>query len=297
MAKLMARTLVPVSPLPDDTDFKFISFNCTAANTPDSSAEANAVTLNNSSSWTYCGPLIPLTGNNLPLPSSFHNWAATTINGSVLPTLLPFLTFVHSFLAAVDISHYWITIRATQSTHDFDIPRWHTDDLFFDGNARTGLKLSGYWKLATTILGPGTLFVEDGATARAVQANVKKQCHDQAPEHSCTSIRCLGCATTSDVIRGRLAKDLASQRVVQARPGECTFFKLGEQEGAVHSEPPCHGDRIFVNVIPGTEKELRGLMSKWGMEFPRAWSVGVPLHFTSGEESATNLSMGEEYQA
>jgi hypothetical protein len=32
--------------------------------------------------------------------------------------------------------------------------------------------------------------------------------------------------------------------------------------------------RVFVNVVPGTEEQLRGLMSRWGMEFPRAWCVG-----------------------
>jgi hypothetical protein len=52
--------------------------------------------------------------------------------------------------------------------------------------------------------------------------------------------------------------------------GEVAFFRLGDEEGAVHSEPRCDTDRIIVNVIPGTEQELRMLMERWSMGFPRA---------------------------
>lgn len=45
----------------------------------------------------------------------------------------------------------------------------------------------------------------------------------------------------------------------------------------MHSEPRSNGDRIFVNVVPGLEEDLRCLMSKWGMEYPRAWCVGLPF--------------------
>jgi hypothetical protein len=38
-----------------------------------------------------------------------------------------------------------------------------------------------------------------------------------------------------------------------------------------------HGDRIFVNVVPGHEADLKCLMAKWGMEYPRAWCVGFPF--------------------
>jgi hypothetical protein len=32
-----------------------------------------------------------------------------------------------------------------------------------------------------------------------------------------------------------------------------------------------------VNIVPGTEFELRELMAKYGMEFPRSWSFGMPM--------------------
>lgn len=78
-------------------------------------------------------------------------------------------------------------------------------------------------------------------------------------------------------MRVRLAEELKGYEVVQAQPGQCAFFRVGEKEGAVHSEPAASGDRIFVNVVPGVEADLRCLMAKWGMVFPRAWCVGLPF--------------------
>lgn len=69
--------------------------------------------------------------------------------------------------------------------------------------------------------------------------------------------------------------------VVQSKDGECCFFKVGDGVGAVHSEPRMDGgERVFVNIVPGREEELREIMGKWGMEeWPRAWCLGVPGGF------------------
>ena len=92
-----------------------------------------------------------------------------------------------------------------------------------------------------------------------------------------------------EAVRGRLAGDLEELGYVQAEtfattstdelsPSKdmeaqdeqkmgkadglwCCFFRLGPDIGAVHSEPPQGGDRegmdrVFVNVVPGTEEGL-----------------------------------------
>lgn len=82
----------------------------------------------------------------------------------------------------------------------------------------------------------------------------------------------------------RVGLEEGGARVVQPRWGEMVFFRLGGREGAVHSEPRIDCDRVFVNVVPGTEEELRGLMGRWGMEFPRSWSLGVPMVGERDEE-------------
>lgn len=307
-------------------DFKLLPYkpNCSSLDEKPTWPIENPISLKRSSSWTYCGPLLNLDPNTLPL--SFQTWNDNTINGSLLPSLLTFLGFAHDILALNAISHYWVTIRASTGSSEFDIPRWHTDDLFFSprpprnkGHRRhssirnaitqarrattTHVKKKSRdapsldeppllpaqitttssnptnWKLTTTLLGPGTLFIgpETGAVARHVQRNVKRTVREENSSHICASVRCAGCATASESVRARLAVELARHGIVQARHGECVFFRVGEEEGAVHSEPSSHGDRIFVNIVPGTEADLRNLMAKWGMEYPRAWSVGLPL--------------------
>ncbi|KAJ5836480.1 hypothetical protein N7447_002506 [Penicillium robsamsonii] len=298
------------------------------------------ITLNTSSSWTYCGPLLTLESCNLP--SSFNTWAEATISGSIMPSLFSFLAYVHDFLTKNNQSHYWLTIRASKGSDEFDIPRWHTDDLFFSplqppiNHARrqslfspiTNLLKSTWaaptnqdlsipispsnpetehhhhqltaptaqipsisptptnWKLTTTLLGPGTLFIPPATNrlARATQQAAKTAARAADPDHVCVSVRCVGCAMAAESVREQLALELGGHGIVQASVGECVFFRVGEDDGAVHSEPRSHGDRVFVNVVPGHEADLKALMGKWGMEYPRAWCVGLPLVIGEGEE-------------
>ncbi|KAJ5148702.1 hypothetical protein N7448_000280 [Penicillium atrosanguineum] len=279
----------------------------------------NSISLNTSSSWTYCGPLLTLDTNRLP--SSFHTWAEATVNGPFMGPLLSFLAFVHKFLKANNLSNYWLTIRASTGSGEFDVPRWHADDLFFspapetrsrqrrsllsplysrdrtsqrpDSTFRQKKHLKSTekvqvisatpnptnWKLTTTLLGPGTLFItpKKSPSARAIQRNAKRSVRAANPHHICLSVRCVGCAMAAESVRTHLAAELGQHGIVQARSGECVFFRVGEDEGAVHSEPMSHGDRIFVNIVPGHEADLKCLMAKWGMEYPRAWCVGLPF--------------------
>ncbi|KAJ5921309.1 hypothetical protein N7466_009635 [Penicillium verhagenii] len=308
----------------------------------------NAISLKTTSSWTYCGPLLSLDPDLLP--SSFTTWADATINGSLLDPLLSFLEFVHDFLTTNNISNYWITVRADTGSHEYDIPRWHTDDLFFSppppqppaaaarphthrrrsslaifnplplpytkrptstsrpkhktpaphedednthllkdyipppAQITTSVQNPTNWKLTTTLLGPGTLFIEHATSpdARETQRRIKRAVRAENPGHICASVRCVGCASASESVRARLAAELDTHKVVQARAGEYVFFRVGEELGAVHSEPRSNGDRIFVNVVPGYEADLKCLMAKWGMEFPRAWCVGLPFQMDGG---------------
>ncbi|KAK4143427.1 uncharacterized protein C8A04DRAFT_12352 [Dichotomopilus funicola] len=243
--------------------------------------------LTSTTTWSYCGPLLPLpvaesaSDSDLAvfsntLPESFHTWAHHTFaspspatnSHPLLTHLLPLLQSTHTFLRTHNTTHYWLTIRATQPTSAFNNPRWHTDDAFFL-DPRQSEHARNQWKLCATLQGPGTLFAADGG----------------GQGHVCSTMRCAACGRTSEVVREMVGKELEGREVVQVGNGEMVFFRLGGREGAVHSEPRMDGkgdgggggDRVFVNVVPGTEEELRGLMGRWGMEFPRSWSLGVPV--------------------
>ncbi|KAI5864021.1 hypothetical protein GGS23DRAFT_479221 [Durotheca rogersii] len=253
--------------------------------------------------WSYCGPLLSQSDD---LPPSLDEWAAAALSTSLLPVLLPFLAFANDLLAKNGLHHYWLTIRATKATAEFDKPRWHADDLFFANGPSGGLRaplappppssskgsggriprilmrrksqkpalaLQTDWKLCATLLGPSTQFIpaEHQAAARATSRAARRAL---ATDHACTSVRCVGCASAADAVRERLATELEPLGRVEAGAGACAVFRIGQDRGAVHSEPRMSGgDRVFVNVVPGRREELAGLVAKWGMGFPRSWWV------------------------
>jgi hypothetical protein len=251
------------------------------------------LTLKNTSSWTYCGPfLLPRASS---IPPSFHRWTSVTMSdpSDFLNRLIPLLSSLQIFLLEAGVSDYWLTIRATTPTNDYDTRRWHVDDDFFAQDfgrlirdkevGEDHEKVKRGWKLATTLLGPPTLFLEDNEDALGILRETKAL-ERSTHQHACTSIRCLGCSTYADSVRESLAESLQDHAITSPARGEMAFFRLGECEGAVHSEPKCDVDRIFVNVVPGTEKQLSDLMRRWGMEFPRSWCVGLPGNIVIGEE-------------
>ncbi|KAM5349284.1 hypothetical protein ACJ41O_005791 [Fusarium nematophilum] len=272
-------------------DFTFLKYR-----NADQVEEPEAITVNRNAYWSYCGPLLDPFSSPDPdssLPANFYEFADATFTGPVHARFLPFLSFINSLLLEKGLGHYLLTIRATTPTHEFDRPRWHTDELFFSdltkGNlpgTRLGLKsqynqssnkASGTnWKICTTLLGPSTLFIplEHQPSARKRQENARKAA---STEHDCLSIRCVGCATAADSVRQELEDTLKPLGFDAGELGYCAVFRVGRDAGAVHSEPSMsdgHDGRIFINVVPGTEGELRSLTEKWGMEFPRQWWVG-----------------------
>ncbi|KAK8068481.1 hypothetical protein PG996_007593 [Apiospora saccharicola] len=104
--------------------------------------EADLLRVRRDAFWSYCGPLLDSTGAASQLPPSLHEWAAAALTaGTGLDLLnrrlLPFLDFLNRFVADNGLDNYWLTIRATMPTAEYDKPRWHTDDMFF-GSSNSG---------------------------------------------------------------------------------------------------------------------------------------------------------------
>lgn len=232
------------------------------------------------STWTYAGPILS------SLPPSFHACSdqATSNPALLLARLQPMLAFVHASLAESGVQCYWITIRATTPTKEYDVRRWHVDEEFFAPNfsyspfpRRSDSKQDrNAWKLCATLLGPSTVFVRDNASALRVLRKAKEE-ESKKHQHECTETRCLGCSTYSEAMRAKLSTLLSSHGETTPPPHAVAIFRTGQKNGAVHSEPRCNVDRVFVNVVPGTEAELRKLTARWGMGWPRAWCLGVDV--------------------
>jgi hypothetical protein len=199
------------------------------------------------------------------LPDSFHTWAKDVVVGNITDPLIEFMAHVHSFLDtnAPDYDCYWVDVRATKASAAFDIPRWHTDGTFFFSREAD----QPQWKLATCLLGPGTLLLKNGKEERDILRKEfekwidKEQREDgiyRSPEENLE-------------FRRTMEKMFKEWEVVSPKYGEMVFFRARDEKGAVHSEPKQEGDRIFVSVLPGTEKEIRELMTRWGRKWG-GWS-------------------------
>lgn len=240
-------------------------------------------------SWSYAGPLlqpsafITEAADGPFISDNFSEFERATFTATILPSFLPFLKFINDFLSTNNLNHYFLTVRATKQTEEFDLPRWHTDDLFFDSDhpdtPHDKHVSQTDWKICTTLLGPPTLFISQGdqLIARKIQKQVQEF---GSTDHVCRFIRCVGCASAAEVVRDSLAVRLAHLGVETAEEGQCAVFRVGRDRGAMHSEPrmSClpYG-RIFVNVVPARREELQCFMQKWGMEFPRHWWIGSVL--------------------
>jgi hypothetical protein len=289
-----SHAFIPYLPNPQQSNMSSSPISDTSTQTQDQ----NPLTIHAPSSWTYCGPL--LHPSSTSLPPSFHTWSTLTVSSpsALLQRLLPLLSWLHLFLEQTGIQHYWLTIRCTKSTHEYDTPRWHTDDNFFTYDpSAPGLGFSQTsanrcWKLCTTLLGPSTLFIKKNEDALRILRTTKQTNKEKMGKHTCTSIRCLGCSTYADSKRESLAESLSGAETEAPSLEEVAFFRLGEGEGAVHSEPKCDTDRIFINVIPGKEEDLRALMGKWSIGFPRAWCFGMPVGFVVSDEAESLGGVG-----
>ncbi|KAK9413168.1 hypothetical protein SUNI508_12053 [Seiridium unicorne] len=261
-------------------DFRFFPYDGVL---PSECSPGRELSVRRDAYWSYCGPMLPASPDRLP--DNLYEWEIAALSGSIVPHLLPLLSFVNDFIAKQGLDNYWITLRATTATLEYDKARWHTDDMFFSSRkgdekrswglgtiaGKRQLDLKTDWKICATLLGPSTLFIP---TQHQQQARKRQKLAKErgSVEHSCTSIRCIGCATAADAVRDDLAAGLAEFGAAQAKTGECAVFRIGAKNGAVHSEPSMsHGGRVFVNIVPGKKEELSSLLSRWAMEFPRSW--------------------------
>ncbi|KAK0721246.1 hypothetical protein B0T21DRAFT_414442 [Apiosordaria backusii] len=260
-------------------DFDFITY-------PDAPADSPPFKLKASSTWMYCGPLLHLDEadtpeqNYGPLDPSFGAWKEYTLTQDtqhlLLPRLVPFLQAVETYLVERGFFHYWLAIRASKPNHDFDVARWHTDENFY--NPSLSAQTRGMWKLCTTLQGPGTLFAVDGDYARKLLNEAKARGEDRLrrdPTHACVLVGCGNCGRTTCEIREEMRDGLADKEVRQSMANkEMVFFRVGGGQ-------------------------LEDLTARWGMGYPRAWSLGVPLVFDGHEErnnSSLKASIGGDFR-
>ena len=56
----------------------------------------------------------------------------------------------------------------------------------------------------------------------------------------------------------------ARKKVKQLKNNEGLIFIVGNKEKAlIHSEPSMKEERIFISILPGTEKQIENIKKRW----------------------------------
>ena len=169
----------------------------------------------------------------------------------------PFRSFLSSFrenhLVPTEHTAFWFRISIKlKSTKPYDIPEWHQDGSTWD----TGPEDMPY-KVGTVLLGDPTLFLEP----KEEYPLMLRQSYERVWNPSYSKEK-------DDMERLWRAEQFKKAKVLYGKPGELIRWVIASEKFAVvHSEPPVHGPRIFVEVQPGTEAQIRELCRRWGRVF------------------------------
>lgn len=130
----------------------------------------------------------------------------------------------------------WVAVRSFIPTSEYDVPRWHRDGYYYapyEGNP---------YKFAVTLKGPSTLFYN-------LPNDLKKEFSDL--ERTGTEKNGYNRQTLATF----LGQSQGNTRVPQ--PYQGAIFIVGSEYAAIHSEPPIHEERLFISVLPGSQKQIK----------------------------------------
>ncbi len=143
---------------------------------------------------------------------------------------------------------YWLTIRVTQSTNEWDIPRWHCDGNYFFKTGERELVS----KFATALHGPGTLLIKTTDSQRRNFIDATEEAYRINEDGMSKNHR----RFMDNNMLGDMIKPTNYQSVI--------FISGPREICGIHSEPEIHGPRMFLSIVPGSKKEIIDWHNKRG---------------------------------
>ena len=165
---------------------------------------------------------------------------------------------------------YWLAIRVTEPSKDWDLPRWHCDGNYFWRTKERKIVS----KFVTVFQGAGTLLLKtSNKSQRKKFIDLTKESYklykdDFGKEHR---------ENMNNSILGDIIQPTNYQSVI--------FFSGPKRICGIHSEPEMHTPRMFLSIVPGSIKEIDGWRNKRGGS-----TKGNPL---LGESTKGNPLLGE----
>lgn len=147
---------------------------------------------------------------------------------------------INIVLSGYKLNHFCLFIRTyTKEVIDY-LPRWHTDDNFFENQS----------KFITSLKGPGTLFISNNESAYNIFIKLEN------------IILKTNTLTIYDNYNKHINNKLKIFNKFQITNNQGIIFFMGKN-CPIHSEPNIINDRFFISIIPGTETQINDLKKKY----------------------------------
>jgi hypothetical protein len=141
-------------------------------------------------------------------------------------------------IKATEKATAWVCVRVSTPMHAFDMPRWHTDGMYYGLNDPY-LSSEPVLKFAAVLKGSPTLLLKLSDDMRNI-FNLNRN------------------------NRALLAELLDINKAESPKRGEGVFFVVADNKiSAVHSEPRMNENRLFFSILVGNESEINELYSRW----------------------------------
>ncbi|ORY17906.1 hypothetical protein BCR34DRAFT_376593 [Clohesyomyces aquaticus] len=216
--------------------------------------------------YNYYGPISPSLSTS---SSTFLSTCTNTNPQDAARTITAFLLASQKDClgTAEQKAACWLTVRVSKPSDAFQVPRWHQDGVMFPyDEGREGVVRSKY---ALTLAGPRTLILEGeqgGDVLRTLKEGEERYYwwrgkgngdgkREQKPSDE-------DLYEAEDLLRNWLAEEFKDKKRVSLEEGQVVRFSWGREDSPVHSEPDLVGDRVFVTVLFGSEREVRS-MCEW----------------------------------
>lgn len=224
-------------------------------------------------------------GDINPLQSSLKQWFLSLGNNLDRSTKLTkwVIDFRQNILVNTGQESAWLCLRATKPNSAFQIPRWHQDGMYFDlDRLKQGLPTNPQYKVVFTPKGPPTLFANPTDVQRKIIGDLKAARNfllgnlknpTERQRELASTLRLLASEDTHPshpflrYEKGfrQMLCELTGLKNLDI-PNDCAVrYRVGQDYNAVyHSEPNMISDRLFLQILPGTQAQINELGQRFG---------------------------------
>jgi len=138
----------------------------------------------------------------------------------------------------------WVNLRASLPNNEFDLVRWHKDQGYFEDNEKA-------YKLVFPIMGLPTRFAE------AIDAERYDQLDKECGMNNTTNYNINPEEFKKEDIRIRTELMATVQEMQPPGSDQAVIYCVNnDKDSKIHSEPKIDNPRIFMQVLPGSEKQI-----------------------------------------